>query len=259
MKLSDKSFGLAAVGSEWILWLLVGLSLISVAVMIERIIFYQSMRRRDTDFLRSLHSALADNDPTRAQALVKNSTAPGGRIATQPSGPDTSRPSGADTSRPSGPDTSSDGRARRESDLVSDQSHVNTLWESMIVLTDQKNWDKADTLFNEIRSYAKSKNMRFMDLHLMYANYLIKNNESERSLRHLKFLNDIFIQVVVTEDSFLGIRGIPSFGDYLTVLEAYFSSASESQKNLSLLEDLVCHVDSEGETAVNDLLKRIKL
>ena len=83
MKLSDKFLELAAVGSEWILWLLVGLSLISVAVMIERIIFYQSMRRRDTDLLRSLHSALADNDLTRAQALVKNSTAPGGRIATQ--------------------------------------------------------------------------------------------------------------------------------------------------------------------------------
>ena len=32
MKLSDKVLELAAVGSEWILWLLVGLSLISVAV-----------------------------------------------------------------------------------------------------------------------------------------------------------------------------------------------------------------------------------
>ena len=38
MKLSDKFLELAAVGSEWILWLLVGLSLISVALMIERII-----------------------------------------------------------------------------------------------------------------------------------------------------------------------------------------------------------------------------
>jgi biopolymer transport protein ExbB len=83
MKLSDKFLELAAVGSEWILWLLVGLSLISVAVMIERIIFYQSLRGRDAAMLRGLHSALADNDLARAQALVKDSTAPGGRIATQ--------------------------------------------------------------------------------------------------------------------------------------------------------------------------------
>ncbi len=83
MKLSDKFLELAAVGSEWILWLLVGLSLISVAVMIERIIFYQSLRGRDAAMLRGLHSALADNDLARAQALVKDSSAPGGRIAIQ--------------------------------------------------------------------------------------------------------------------------------------------------------------------------------
>ena len=83
MKLSDKFLELAAVGSEWILWLLVALSLISVAVMIERIIFYQSMRGRDAKLLRDLHSALADHDLARAQTLVKDSTAPGGRIATQ--------------------------------------------------------------------------------------------------------------------------------------------------------------------------------
>lgn len=83
MKLSDKFLELAAVGSEWILWLLVGLSLISVAVMIERIIFYQSVSGRDANLLKSLHSALADNDLARAQALVKDSSAPGGRIATQ--------------------------------------------------------------------------------------------------------------------------------------------------------------------------------
>ncbi len=83
MKLSDKFLELAAVGSEWILWLLVGLSLISVAVMIERIIFYQGVKRRDAAMLRALHSSLADHDLARAQALVKDSTAPGGRIAAQ--------------------------------------------------------------------------------------------------------------------------------------------------------------------------------
>ena len=83
MKLSDKFLELAAVGSEWILWLLVGLSLISVAVMIERIIFYQSVSSRDANLLKALHTALADNDLARAQALVKDSSSPGGRIVTQ--------------------------------------------------------------------------------------------------------------------------------------------------------------------------------
>ena len=83
MKLSDKFLELAAVGSEWILWLLVGLSLLSVAMMIERVIFYQSVRGRDEALLKGLHVALADNDLARARALVKDCPAPGGRIATQ--------------------------------------------------------------------------------------------------------------------------------------------------------------------------------
>jgi biopolymer transport protein ExbB/TolQ len=83
MKLSDKFLELAAVGSEWILWLLVGLSLISVALMIERIIFYAGLRGRDAALLKSLHNALADRDLGRAQNIVKDSPASGGRIATQ--------------------------------------------------------------------------------------------------------------------------------------------------------------------------------
>ncbi len=83
MKLSDKFLELAAVGSEWILWLLVGLSLISVALMIERIIFYMGLRGRDAALLKSLHTALADRDLPRAQNIVKDSPGPGGRIAAQ--------------------------------------------------------------------------------------------------------------------------------------------------------------------------------
>jgi biopolymer transport protein ExbB/TolQ len=83
MKLSDKFLELAAVGSEWILWLLVGLSLLSVAVMIERIIFYQGVRGRDAALVKALHVALADNDLARARAILKDSPAPGGRIAIQ--------------------------------------------------------------------------------------------------------------------------------------------------------------------------------
>jgi biopolymer transport protein ExbB/TolQ len=83
MKLSDKFLELAAVGSEWILWLLVGLSLISVALMIERVIFYMGLRGRDAALLKSLHTALTDRDLPRAQNIVKDSPGPGGRIAAQ--------------------------------------------------------------------------------------------------------------------------------------------------------------------------------
>ncbi len=81
MNLTEKFLQLAAVGSEWILWLLIILSLISVGIMFERWLFYRTLAGKDTALLRTLHEALADGEIDRADRMVKVATAPGGRIA----------------------------------------------------------------------------------------------------------------------------------------------------------------------------------
>ncbi|MDC0717813.1 MotA/TolQ/ExbB proton channel family protein [Nannocystis bainbridge] len=83
MKLSEKFLELSAVGSEWILWILVGLSVVSVAVMIERLIFYSGVQGRDSALVRALHAALADRDLAKAQELLRGANGPGARIAAQ--------------------------------------------------------------------------------------------------------------------------------------------------------------------------------
>ncbi|WAS92984.1 MotA/TolQ/ExbB proton channel family protein [Nannocystis punicea] len=83
MKLSEKFLELSAVGSEWILWILVGLSVVSVAVMIERLIFYSGVQGRDSALVRALHAALADRDVAKAQEILRSATSPGARIASQ--------------------------------------------------------------------------------------------------------------------------------------------------------------------------------
>lgn len=80
MNLTEKFLQLAAVGSEWILWLLIILSLISVAVMFERWLFYRGLRGKDTALLRTLHDALSEKEWEKAERLLKVATAPGGRI-----------------------------------------------------------------------------------------------------------------------------------------------------------------------------------
>lgn len=83
MKLSEKFLELSAVGSEWILWILVGLSVVSVAIMIERMIFYSSVQGRDAALVRALHAALGERDTAKAQELLRGSPSPGARIAQQ--------------------------------------------------------------------------------------------------------------------------------------------------------------------------------
>jgi len=48
---------------------------------------------------------------------------------------------------------------------------------------------KSATLFNEIRNYAKSNNMRFMDHHLMYANLL--NQEQRETHKNFALVEDL--------------------------------------------------------------------
>ena len=46
MHLTERILGFTLLGSEWVLWLLIGLSVLSVAVMVERAIFLRAARRR---------------------------------------------------------------------------------------------------------------------------------------------------------------------------------------------------------------------
>ena len=68
-------------GSEWVLWLLVFLSVLSVAVMVERGIA-MSGRLRDFESLsEKLHKALASGDVKVARALLGDGRSPEARVA----------------------------------------------------------------------------------------------------------------------------------------------------------------------------------
>jgi biopolymer transport protein ExbB/TolQ len=80
MSLTDKFLQFALLGAEWVLWLLVALSVISVYVMIERAIFFRSIAGADGKVRRPLTAALSDGDLTKARKLVADSNGVGARI-----------------------------------------------------------------------------------------------------------------------------------------------------------------------------------
>jgi len=67
-------------GSEWVLFLLLGLSVVSVAVMVERAIFLRA--RGDADaFARELEALLKGGDLTGARKALVGRTAPAAMVA----------------------------------------------------------------------------------------------------------------------------------------------------------------------------------
>ena len=71
----------AMLGAEWVMWILVGLSVASVAVMVDRYRFYRSLEA-DLDALAAkLESALAGGDVGAAAALLRPSKSPAALVA----------------------------------------------------------------------------------------------------------------------------------------------------------------------------------
>ncbi len=67
-------------GAEWVMWLLIALSVLSVYVMIERSMFYRAAAAAESSVRRKLFNALTEGDMELAQGLTKDSEAPSARI-----------------------------------------------------------------------------------------------------------------------------------------------------------------------------------
>ena len=83
MNLQDAFLQLALLGANWVLWVLVALSVASVAVVIERLLFFKSISGKDTALLKPIATMLADKDIEGASeklAKSKDEQGPGGRI-----------------------------------------------------------------------------------------------------------------------------------------------------------------------------------
>lgn len=80
MDLTSKFLSFALLGANWVLWVLILLSIASLAIVIERLIFYGGMSGTDTGLAKSLGNALARRDYMQAKSLVKGATGPGARM-----------------------------------------------------------------------------------------------------------------------------------------------------------------------------------
>jgi biopolymer transport protein ExbB len=80
MHLTERILGFTLLGSEWVLWLLIGLSVLSVAIMVERGLFLRD--GDDADALsRELGALLKNGDVAGARQTVSGRRAPVAAVA----------------------------------------------------------------------------------------------------------------------------------------------------------------------------------
>lgn len=79
-----KSFlGLTLLGAEWVLWMLVALSVLSIAVILERLLFFYRTRIQFAEFNASLNEYLKRGEFDQAEGLCSSSKSLAAQVALQ--------------------------------------------------------------------------------------------------------------------------------------------------------------------------------
>ncbi len=71
----QKLLGITLLGSAWILWLLIGLSILSVSIMFERFFYFRKARIHFPEFSKKLSKVLLDGDVNEIVKLCAQSPA----------------------------------------------------------------------------------------------------------------------------------------------------------------------------------------
>ena len=82
MHLTERILGFTLLGSEWVLWVLIGLSVLSVTVMVERAVYFRANAGGDLDALgRELAQRLKTDDLDGARRQLLGRRAPAALVA----------------------------------------------------------------------------------------------------------------------------------------------------------------------------------
>ena len=79
--LSEQFVAFAQLGAEWVLWMLIGLSVISVGIMIDRALWFRSRDVDNERFTRELRGAFERDELERLEAKYKDDPAVPVRVA----------------------------------------------------------------------------------------------------------------------------------------------------------------------------------
>jgi biopolymer transport protein ExbB len=80
VNLQESFLQLALLGANWVLWILIGLSVAAVTIVIERWLFFRGIDGKDTALIKPVHDKLSEGDVEGAMADAKQASSPGARM-----------------------------------------------------------------------------------------------------------------------------------------------------------------------------------
>ena len=81
MNIVETLLGMTLLGAEWVLWLLVLLSIVSIAIIIERAYYFYKIRLDFSRFTQNLSNHLASQDSQKIEQMCKEEENPVGEVS----------------------------------------------------------------------------------------------------------------------------------------------------------------------------------
>ncbi len=81
MNITEQFLNFTLLGAEWVLWLLIGLSVLSIGIMVERLLYFQARRFDAAALIRDVRRALEDDDDTALTKRYRDRPAMAAQVA----------------------------------------------------------------------------------------------------------------------------------------------------------------------------------
>lgn len=150
--------------------------------------------------------------------------------------------------------------------IVSREENTENLFNVMISLLSLKKIEQAKEVFNKIikthrgvESTGKGKNF-LPQLCIPYIRYyyacgLVDAGVYDEALIQLEELKKVFIDIKITDDTFLYLRGIPFFGSFIELAQKVFNGIKKKFDSSKFLNELLSNVDSDGKEIIKKICK----
>lgn len=145
--------------------------------------------------------------------------------------------------------------------IVVQESNTENLFNVMMVLLPLKKIDQARDVFNEIIKTHRGRKStgygkKFLPqlcipyIRYYYALGLTDVGNYEEAFVQLEELKKIYMQIEITDGTFLYLRGIPFFGETLKLAKRIFEGQNKDFIHSEFLNDLFSSCDEEGKELI---------
>jgi len=146
-------------------------------------------------------------------------------------------------------------------EIASIKNDVESWFNVLMSLMPLKKTQQGKAVFDKILTMHKGldpqqpRELAIPNIRFYYANGLADNNLFNEALEQLEEIKKIYMTIVITDDTFVYIRGIPFLSSTLDLAKRVFKGLCSDISDSDFIKELINKVDDEGKKTIKNSLE----